>query len=141
MDRSLKAWGAAVLIAVVVVLHWCSVARAQTEDLSALNQQVVRLYQAGKYTEAIGVAQRLLALAERQFGPDHPDAGTSLNNLALLYQAQGRYGEAEPLLRRALALRENALGRDHPNVDESLNNLAELYRELGRYGAALGAPE
>ena len=33
----------------------------------------------------------VLALA-----PDHPDVATSLNNLALLYQAQGRYGATEP---------------------------------------------
>ena len=38
-----------------------------------------------------------LAIAEKALGPDHPDVGTSLNNLAGLYRAQGRYAEAEPL--------------------------------------------
>ena len=29
--------------------------------------------------------------------PDHPDVGTSLNNLAVLYRTQGHYPLAEPL--------------------------------------------
>ena len=81
-----------------------------TEDLSALNQQVVELYQAGKYAEAISVAQQALALAKKLHGPDHPRVGDSLNNLAALYRAQGRYGEAEPLFQRSLAITEQALG-------------------------------
>ena len=39
---------------------------------------------------------------------------TSLNNLAVLYDAQGKYGEAEPLYQRALAIREKALGSGAP---------------------------
>ena len=69
-------------------------------------------------------------------GPDHPDVGTSLNNLAGLHLAQGRYGEAEPLYRRNLTIREKALGPDHPDVGAALNNLAGLYRVQGRYGEA-----
>ena len=37
-------------------------ARAQSDDLKALNQEAVRLYQAGKYAEAISVARRALAV-------------------------------------------------------------------------------
>ncbi len=37
-------------------------------------------------------------IREKALGPDHPDVGTSLNNLAVLYESQGRYAEAEPLL-------------------------------------------
>jgi len=34
-------------------------------------------------------------------GPDHPDVGTSLNNLALLYRATNREREAWKLEQRA----------------------------------------
>ena len=57
---------------------------------------------------------------------------TSLNNLALLYDAQGKYAEAEPLHKRALAIWEKALGPDHPNVATSLRNYAALLRKTGR---------
>src|SRR4051812_42749467 len=60
--------------------------------------------------------KEVLARAEREHGPDHPDVATSLSNLAILYRHQGRYAEAEPLHGRALAIREEALGPDRPDV-------------------------
>src|SRR5215813_6497085 len=102
------------------------------DDLGALNQQVVRLYQAGKYVEATVVAKRALALSERQFGPDHLNVATSLAWLAFLYRDQGRLAEAEPLIKRALAIHEKALGPEHPDVGTDLNNLAWVYQAQGR---------
>ena len=49
-------------------------------------------------------------------GADDPRFATSLNELALLYQAQARYRNAEPLYRRALEIREKVLGPEHPHV-------------------------
>ena len=56
----------------------------EMNDLAALNGQVVQLHRIRNYVEAIPLAQRALALAERLRGPDHPDVGTALNNLAAL---------------------------------------------------------
>ena len=41
--------------------------------LSSLNKQVTELYQAGKFNEAIPIAQESLELSEKALGPDHPD--------------------------------------------------------------------
>ena len=57
---------------------------------------------------------------------------TTLNNLALIYQAQGRHKEAQPLHRRALAIAEKSLGPDHPNIVKFLSNLAALYEKMGK---------
>jgi tetratricopeptide (TPR) repeat protein len=103
------------------------------DDPTALNAEVLRLYQAGKYAEATEIAQRLLAIREQALGPDHLDVSTSLNNLGELYRAQGRYTEAEPLLERSLAITENVLGPEHRSVATTLNNLAVLYQRQGRY--------
>ena len=81
-------------------------------------------------------SRRSLAIREKALGLEHPDVGTSLNNLARLYQSQGRYAEAEPLFRRSLAIREKALGPEHPDVGTALNNLAVLYYSQGRYAEA-----
>lgn len=90
-------------------------ARAQgTNDLDALNKRTSELYRAGKYAEATEVAKQSLAIAEQQFGPNHHQVGTALNNLALLYNAQGRYAEAEPLHKRDLSITEKALGPGPP---------------------------
>ena len=95
------------------------------------------LYRAqGRYAEAEPLYKRSLAIREKALGPDHPDVGDSLNNLAELYRAQGRYAEAEPLYKRSLAIAEKALGPDHPDVGAALNNLAALYEAQGRYAEA-----
>ena len=103
---------------------------------SALNQQVAKLYQAGKYAEATDIAKRVLGLVERQFGVNHTNTASALNNLALLYQAQSGYAEAERLYRRSLAIRKKVLGPEHPAVATSLNNLADLLKDQGRFGDA-----
>jgi tetratricopeptide (TPR) repeat protein len=87
-----------------------SLARAQSSTADDLNKRVIELYRAGKFAEAVPLAQQVLAIREKAFGPDHPDVATALNNLAVLYENQGRYADAEPLYKRVLAIREKALG-------------------------------
>ncbi len=69
------------------------------------------------------------SIGTQEFGPDHPDLATDLNNLALLYEAQGRYAEVEPLYQRSLTIVEKALGPEHPNVATSIENYAALLRK------------
>ena len=88
------------------VLSWAQ--STPQEQLAALNAEAVKLYQSGKYREGTEVALRALAMAEKALGPEHPDTGTSMNNLAVLYQAQGQYAKAEPLYMRAGHPRESA---------------------------------
>jgi hypothetical protein len=54
-------------------------------------------YRANKFSEAMPLAQRALAIVEKAFGPNHPNLAPSLYNLAGLYRAQLRYADAEPL--------------------------------------------
>jgi hypothetical protein len=56
--------------------------------------------------------RRALALREKSYGPDHPNVGQALNNLAMLLLATKRRDEAKPLLRRALPVLETSLGVD-----------------------------
>ena len=70
---------------------------ADLADAKRLNDQLVQLYRQGKYAEAIPLAQRVLSIREKTLGPEHPDAATSLNNLAELYSAMGKYATAELL--------------------------------------------
>ena len=41
--------------------------------LAFLKKQVSELYQAGKFNEAIPIAQEAVELSEKALGPDHPD--------------------------------------------------------------------
>ena len=89
-----------------------------------------------RYDEAESLLRHALQLWESQYGPEHADVSTVLNNLAELYRAQGRYAEAEPHYQRALAIGEKGLGPEHPDVAASLNNLAALYDTQGHYADA-----
>jgi CHAT domain-containing protein len=105
-------------------------------EAESLNQEVVKFYQQGRYSDAIRLAEKALAIYEKALGPDHPDVALSLNNLAFLYCYMGDYARAEPLYKRSLAIYEKALGPDHPDVAQSLNNLASLYAAKGEFSKA-----
>jgi tetratricopeptide (TPR) repeat protein len=111
-------------------------AHSQTKEVEALIEQYIKLEKQGRYSEAIPLAQRALAIFEKSLGPDHPNVAASLNNLAELYLNQGRYADAVPLFKRSLAIKEKTLGPDHPKVASSLNSLAVLYARQGRYADA-----
>jgi CHAT domain-containing protein/Flp pilus assembly protein TadD len=135
--RSLLTTASAATVAAILLFGNVSIsAGQQADEASELNKKVIELRNAGRYADAIPIAQQVLAIREKALGRDHPDVAQSLNNLALLYKNQGRYAEAEPLYQRSLAIWEKALGRDHPDVATALNNLAVLYDNQGRYADA-----
>ncbi len=109
---------------------------AQKGDVTARSAQIAELGRAGKYSEAIPLAQRLLADMEKAYGPDHRDVAASLNNLALLYGDQGQDADAEPLYKRALTILEKLYGLDASELAPELNNLAALYQRQDRYADA-----
>jgi CHAT domain-containing protein/Tfp pilus assembly protein PilF len=106
------------------------------DEVERLNQEVTTLFREGKFDQALPLASNALILSERVLPADHPDIGSALNNLALLYQAKGAYDQAEPLYLRALAIKEKTGSPDDPSVATSLSNLGELYRERGAYERA-----
>ena len=93
------------------------------EQALKINAEIVKLFNAGRYADAIPLAQRELAIYEKALGPNHPDVLTSLNTLAFFYEKQGRYADAEPLYQRAAAIREKELrSRRSRLLDRLLNN-------------------
>lgn len=97
-----------------------------------LNQEVMRLYNDGKFAEGIPIAEEALTLAREIWGDKHPNVATSLNNLAALYQTLSRYQEAEKLYQEAIAIVRQSLPPLHPNLASGLNNLALLYAATDR---------
>jgi TonB family protein len=83
-----------------------SKAQAELEEAAKLSESVAQLYAAGKYKEALPLAERVLALCEKVRGEEDPLVGNALNNLAVIYIALKDFGKAEPILERVLARRE-----------------------------------
>ena len=82
---------------------------ASNAELRALNSRSLSLYQAGKYAEAMPLAEQYVTGTKARYGENAPEYAMALNNLAQLLQATNRLAEAEPLMRRALAIDEKKL--------------------------------
>jgi tetratricopeptide (TPR) repeat protein len=125
-----------VLLALGLWILACPAQTADENDLEALNQEVAKLFEAGKYQDAIVLAERALEIVTRERGPEDRDTATLLDSLAILYQAIGDYAKAEPLFRQALRIRQKVLGKEDPDTAASLNDLGALYQAMGDYAKA-----
>lgn len=89
---------------------------------------------AGKYSEALPLAQGMVASLEKS--DDGRELAAALNNLGQVYAGQGRDDLAEPLYKRALALMEKSLGLETPLISAEVTNLAALYQRQARLAEA-----
>jgi CHAT domain-containing protein len=109
---------------------------AQKGETAALSAKINDLSRAGKYAEAVTLAQQQLQAVQKKYGPVHRDVAAAMNNLAQLYGEQGKDAEAEPLLKQAIAILEQAMGLDSSMIAAELTNLAALYQRQERYADA-----
>jgi CHAT domain-containing protein/Tfp pilus assembly protein PilF len=108
------------------------VAPSLAQGLAAQSARINALGDAGKYSEAIPLAEAMLA----NLGAPTRNLAGAMNNLAQLYGDVGRDAEAEPLYMRALAIMEKTVGVDSVEIGPELNNLAALYQRQLRYAEA-----
>ncbi|WFU72179.1 CHAT domain-containing protein [Bradyrhizobium sp. CB2312] len=103
------------------------------KGLAAESARISALISAGKYSEALPLAQGMAARLESDNGRE---LAAALNNLGQVYAGQGRDDLAEPLYKRAIALMEKSLGFETPLLSAELTNLAALYQRQGRFAEA-----
>ena len=120
------------LVGLMCLPLWPGLTHGQSAVVRDAYNRSLELRAEGRYQEAIPFAETAVRFGQEEFGPDHPNTATLLNDLAELYRVQGLYAEAEPLHQRSLAIFEKALGLDHPYMVKTLTNLAKLCEELGK---------
>ncbi|MFN5598550.1 MAG: tetratricopeptide repeat protein [Gemmatimonas sp.] len=86
--------------------------------------------------EADSLWRLVLQRQEQSLGADHPDVGSTLNNLGTLAYFDGRYEEAARYYARSRPIIEKAFGRDHPQTSGVINNQGEVLWKLKRYAEA-----
>jgi len=123
-------------IAVLVSVTIVSTRAQPSDDLAALNKQVEELSKAGKYAEALPLAERAVKVADEQHGPNDPAVAGPLLKLGNVLGRLGRLADMERHERRALAIRETALGPDHPETAEALAALAGTFAQTNRLAEA-----
>lgn len=122
------------LVCLALLVSACLGAPSSAQGLAAQSAKIAELGRAGKYAQAIPLAQAMLTNLEK--GPPTKDLAGAINNLAQLYGEVGRDAEAEPMFKRALAIMEKVVGIESVDIAIELNNLAALYQRQQRYAEA-----
>jgi len=90
----------------------------------------------GKFAEALPLAQRLVAIRMKRYGPDETSTGIALHNNAEVLIAMQRFGEADKVQASALAAFEKKLGPIHQNTASAMHNMGAIQLKQGKYGEA-----
>ena len=97
-----------------------------------MGRRTAELYEAGRYEEAIPIAQRLLRALESREGSASINTATALNSLALLLEDANRLPQAEVQYRRVMAILDKAGGPKQPNYAPALGNLSALLYKMNQ---------
>src|SRR5204863_7917755 len=81
-------------------------------EVQALRAQSAKLYEQGKYDQAIPLAQQYREQVGLIRGKDDLDYAVSLGDLGMLYRDKGDFAAAESLLKRAAEIVKKALGEE-----------------------------
>ncbi len=107
--------------------------------------EVVKLYAAGKYAEALPLASRVIELREKELGASHPQVGAALLNLATVERNLGKSGDARKHYERAADIFEkdgDASARSLITAVEGLARLeSDILRAVGLHKRSLALKE
>lgn len=106
---------------------------ADLQEARTLNEAAVKLFNKGKYDEALPLARRALQLREKLLPRTDGQISSSLTNLGEIYLAKKDYKQAKDVFVRLLHIQEELFGRDDPNLSYTLDRLAVLYYVAGNY--------
>jgi tRNA A-37 threonylcarbamoyl transferase component Bud32/Tfp pilus assembly protein PilF len=95
--------------------------------------------QEGRLDESVEDSRRALAALERALGPNTPELGRSISNLANHLAYGGDFAAALEASGRALEIATARLGREHPSTALILANWGQYNYRLSRYGEARAA--
>lgn len=104
---------------------------AESAEANKLSTEVVKLFNQGKYNEALPLAKRAVELNEKALGKDAISLANSLNNLGALYMAMADYRHADDAYKRSLAIYEKAKGAESFSLTKMLDQLAWIRYALG----------
>ncbi len=84
------------------------------------------LYQTKNYPYCAPFLVRLLEMYKRCLGPGHPDTGTIMHNVAMLYHSWGKYSEADYYYREAIKAKSKHFNKDSPEIADVTKHYAQL---------------
>ncbi len=126
---------------------WCRIAEALLRRMGGhdllwgwlFNNRAMLRAKQGRIVEALEDARLALGAKERVLGPDHPDIGISVGNIAVYHDDLGQLAEAVAQGGRAVEIVERGFGPDHPRTALLLSNHSEFLARDGRWDEATAA--
>ncbi len=106
------------------------------EDWQGLYQRGMQSFQNQQFKIAADWFKKALPKAEQQFGKQHSNYASTLNNIAQSLMYAGEYKEAEPYYLECKAIDESTVGKNHAFYALSCFNLAQLYLRMGKHQEA-----
>jgi CHAT domain-containing protein/tetratricopeptide (TPR) repeat protein len=106
------------------------------KSTAQLDARAFQFFRAGKYADAVPLAEKCCEIRKRVLGEAQPDYARNLLHLGLLYENLQDYARAEETFMQASEICKNTLGESHPDYAMSLHYLASLYRIKGDFARA-----
>ena len=97
------------------------------------NQQVMDLFKDKKYDEALKTSLATFNYLKESKLLDGPEAGTTYNNLGMIYLMQGRFADSQKNLLKALDIRIRIYGDSSLEVATVWQNISDLYKLQSQY--------
>src|SRR5438045_4097589 len=116
---------------------WAGSPRAIRDCSTKPSKRCARRSRATKSGTAAALYERALAILDRNFGTNYPDAAGALTHLAGLRIDAGRLDEAKQLLDRAQYVTEQEFGINHPDLAVVLNGLGYWHAHSGQIALAV----
>lgn len=130
------------IVIILLVFKSSAQTNAQSSELKEAEQlsaQVVRLYQSGKFNDALPLAERALILREKALGADTELVAAALRNLAEVQLARKNTKEAEVTYDRYLSVYGKAVGESNSKFVSALERYICLLVGINRREKALEA--
>lgn len=132
-------WRPAVGLVVMAAIIIGTGARAfaDSDELGKLVEETIRYKNAGGEThKLIEYLERVIDLAEREDGPEHPVAVATRNALFDMYNRAGRSEDALVLAQQSLKIAEKKHGLEHVEIAARLSQLGAARFRLGQFRKA-----
>lgn len=130
------------LVVIWILIAGTGLAFSQTTDSPELlesrklSSEVVKLFSAARYDEALPLAKRALDLRVRAAGPNHQDLIPLYTNIAEIYRAKNDLGQARSHFESALTITESTFTENHIKVAFLLDKLGHIANEQREHNDA-----
>ena len=121
------------LLATLLLTIFYSQEPAELQEASTLTETATKLFNQGKYAEAISPAKRALELREKLLPRTDPRVASALSNLGEIYLGKKDYKPAREVFLRLLQIQEEVFGPEDVNLVFTLDRLAVIYFVGGNF--------